>query len=93
MIMAQFVALIIQGPTCAIDMRIAHCTDMLNSPLSLTERELVFATLSDLFFFKYVLADAVHVQVQMSLNDESAVYTPPSPLHNISSGTWYIKQT
>ena len=89
MIMAQFVSLMIQGPACAIEMKIVHCTDMLNYPLSLAERELVFVTLSDLFFLKYVLANSVHVQVQMSSNDESAVYTS-SPLRNISSGTWYI---
>jgi hypothetical protein len=72
----------------AIDVRIACFTNILDTPLTFTERENVFSTLHDLMYYKYVLQNVENAEVRI-LPDR---FDCPNATEGSGedSGSWYL---
>ena len=71
----------------ALDVRIACFSNLLDSPLTLAEREKVFGTLHQLFFYKYVLQNVESAEVRF-LPDR---FDCPN-VTNDDGGSWYLAE-
>lgn len=72
----------------SLDVRIACFSNLLDSPLTFSEREKVFGTLHQLFFFKYVLQNVESAEVRF-LPDH---FDCPPSVTGDDGGAWYLAE-
>lgn len=72
----------------ALDVRIACFSNLLDSPLTFAERETVFGTLHELFYYKYVLQHVESAEVRF-LPDR---FDCPPNVTGDDGGAWYLAE-